>query len=659
MAGPNVGFATLSIIPSMRGAQAAMSSQIAGPAGAVGQQAGGTMGGSMSKALGTALKAGIGGALAAGGVAVGLAKLGGSFDEQFDKIRIGTGATGDALEGLQDSFKNVLKGTATDFDSAGSAIAQLNQRLGLTGVPLERTAKQILDLSRITDTDLATNVDNLTRVFGDWGITLDDQPERLDQIFRAAQASGIGLADLSSSVVQFGAPLRNLGFGLDESLALLAQFNKTGVNTNTVFAGLKAGVGKLAKAGEDVPTTFRRIVAEIKKMGPGTRATAKAIELFGQRAGPDLADAIAGGKFSIDEMMASIADGSDTIASATEDTADFSEKWTIFKNKVLVVLEPIATRVFNAIGDAMDGLSDWWDQHGGAVLAGFEDVKTAVSDFVEDALVVMKEWWDDNGPEITETVKGLAEDFDRYVLGPLTAVAEFIKEHLLPRLGDFITWILKNKTVLEGLGILVGVTLVAHFATLAFASITAAVTSAAAWAAAVAPLTLMILTVLALYAAMTWIMRQKAFSDFLQWWIDLGEAVWNFLAVLAAVIPQLQALFDLANNLVDLLPFGPSEAKVDPLADIFAKEDAKYRYTRPLKPIFADGGVMPGPLGVHSLAWVAGGETILPTHRADFDARAFKTGGAVNTWNIYNPEPETASESILTSSRRAAALLGA
>lgn len=32
-------------------------------------------------------------------------------------------------------------------------------------------------------------------------------------------------------------------------------------------------------------------------------------------------------------------------------------------------------------------------------------------------------------------------------------------------------------------------------------------------------------------------------------------------------------------------------------------------------PRFADGGVMPGPIGQHSLALVAGGETILPTHK--------------------------------------------
>jgi phage-related protein len=302
-------------------------------------------------------------AVGAAGLAIGgaLFKIGSAFDEQSDKIRIGTGATGDDLKALEDSFKNVAKTVPTSLDDAGSAIAGLNTRLGLTGKPLEDLAGQFINLSRITGTDLETNISNLTRTFGDWEIANGDQAESLDKIFRAAQSSGAGIDKLSTSVVQFGAPLRNLGFGFDESLALLAQFDKAGVNTETVFAGMKAGVGKLAKAGEDVPETFRRVVDEIKALGPGSEATGKAIELFGQRAGPDLADAIAGGKFEIDDMLAAISGGTDTINGAATDTADFSEKWQLLKNKVLVGLAPLASKVFDAIGKAMDKIMPYVD----------------------------------------------------------------------------------------------------------------------------------------------------------------------------------------------------------------------------------------------------------------------------------------------------------
>ncbi len=315
--------------------------------------------GVMGKFGGLSTLAVAGGAAIAAGLAVGtkaLFDVGESFDEAFDTIRVGTGATGDALDGLKGDFKAVFAEVPTDMASAGTAIADLNTRLGLTGKPLQDLAAQFLDLSRITGTDLATNINHVTRVFGDWQISADQQAGSLDAMFRAAQASGIGFDDLTSSVVKFGAPLRNLGFGFEDSLALLSQFDKAGVNTQTVFGGLRQGIGKLAKDGEAVPETFRRVVDSIEKMGPGTEATALAIELFGARSGPDLADAIAGGKFAIDDMFAAITEGEDTVRGAAKDTDDWRESLTRLKNKALVALEPIATGLFNAVGWLADAL---------------------------------------------------------------------------------------------------------------------------------------------------------------------------------------------------------------------------------------------------------------------------------------------------------------
>ena len=298
-------------------------------------------------------------AIAAGIVLVSkkLLDIGGSFDDAFDKIRVGTGATGANLDGLKDDFREVVANVPTDFESAGTAVADLNTRLGLTGKPLQDMSAQFINLSRLTGTDLTSNIASMTRMFGDWNIAAEDQSGSLDKLFRAAQASGMGVDQLSAAVVQSGAPLRNMGFSFEESLALLAKFDKEGVNSATVLSGMKAAVGKLAKAGEDVPTTFKRVVSEIEKLGPGTEATGLAIELFGQRAGPDLADAIAGGKFNIDEMLGAIEGGSDTIQKASDDTADWAESWQILKNKALVKIEPVAVAVFNALGKIMDIIS--------------------------------------------------------------------------------------------------------------------------------------------------------------------------------------------------------------------------------------------------------------------------------------------------------------
>jgi phage-related minor tail protein len=443
---------------------------------------------------------------------VGLFKLGSNFDEQFDKIRVGTGATGDALLGLQGSFNNVLKSVPTSFEDAGSAIADLNTRLGLTGKPLEDLAGQFINLSRITKTDVAANVDNLTRTFGDWGVSTEDQADTLDKLYRASQSSGIGIDELSQSLVTAGAPLRNLGFNIDESAALLAVFNKTGVNTDTVMAGLKAGVGKLAKAGEDVPATFSRIVDEITAMGPGTEATGLAIELFGQRAGPDMADAIAGGKFAIDDMLDAIQNGEDTINGAAADTASFSEKWLLFKNKVLVGLQPLAMKVFDGVGKAMDRL--------GPVV---ERVIGWFSDKLPPVVARVRELFEKNWPKIRKAIGDVFDWLVRNVVPKVTAAFDRIVDGAK----GIYNFFNDNRNAL--VGVLVAIT--AGFVAWAVSAAAAAV----ATLAAAAPFIAVGVAVAAAAGAIGW-----AYQN-VEWFRDAVDAVGRFLT--DTLWPILQDVF--------------------------------------------------------------------------------------------------------------------
>ena len=176
------------------------------------------------------------------------------------------------------------------------------------------------------------NVETVARAFGDWGVATEDQAAVMDQLFRASQSSGAGIDDLAGKVTQFGAPLRNLGFGFEDSIALIASFEKNGVNLETVMGGLRQGIGKMAKAGEDVPDTFKRVVSEIENTADASEATRLAIELFGQRAGPDLADSIRNAQFAVEDMLEAIEDGDDSIAAAAKSTTRLSDKMAALKN---------------------------------------------------------------------------------------------------------------------------------------------------------------------------------------------------------------------------------------------------------------------------------------------------------------------------------------
>lgn len=458
--------------------------------------------------LGAGLAVGVAGiGAAAVGAGAGLFKLGESFDESFDTIRVGTGATGDALGALQNDFKEVLRGVPTTFGDASGAVADLNTRLGLTGEPLQDLSMDFIQLSKVTGTEVAGNVDRMTRVFGDWEVSSDDTSETLDKLFRASQNSGIGIDELGKSLVTVGAPMRNLGFNLDESAALLAVFNKTGVNTETVVAGLKAGVGKMAKAGEDVPETFRRVVDEITKLGPGTEATGLAIGLFGQRAGPDLADAIAGGKFAIDDMLSAITDGSETINDAEQDTRSFGEQWNLVKNRVLVKLEPIATKVFGAMGDIMASL-----------LPKIDPMFKRMEEIANDLLPKLESAWAAVEPVIRNLMETVSD--------------------AIPSFDELTDWMERNKPIVIGVTAAIGVGLVAAFIAMA----------AAAWAA-VAPIIVMLAPIIAIgvaiaavTAAVVWAYQNWG------WFKDAVDAVVGFLK--REVWPAIKTFGAILNEMV-------------------------------------------------------------------------------------------------------------
>ena len=309
-----------------------------------------------TKLAGAAKVAGAGIMIGAGAVAAGLFEIGSSFDEAFDNIRIGTGATGPALEGLQNDMKAVAGAVPASFGDAGKAITVFSQKLGLTGAPLQTLSSQVLELSRMTGTDLGGNLTAVTDVFNNFGVGAGDQSGKLDLLFRASQASGVSVAELAGTMSGAGVVLREVGLSFDQSAGFIATLAKAGVDAGDVMPALSKSLATAAKQGKDASSVFTDTFNAIKGAPDDVAGAGVALDVFGAKAGPKLAALIREGKLSYEDMTAAIAGGGDTILGASGDTQDFAEKLTMLKNRVFLAIEPIATKVFNAIGQAMDNV---------------------------------------------------------------------------------------------------------------------------------------------------------------------------------------------------------------------------------------------------------------------------------------------------------------
>jgi len=344
----------------------------------------GRLAGGVGKA-GLMIGAALGGAAIAGGAA--LVSIGTTFDNMSDTIRVGTGATGDALKALEDSAKIVGTTVPASFDDVGTAIADLNTRTGLVGPELEGLAGQFLQLSNVTGADLSGSIESITRLFGDWGMTTEEMPGTMDALFRASQATGIGVDQLSQQMVKFGAPMRQLGFSFETTAGLLGKFEKEGVNAELVMGSMRIALGKMARDGEPAEETLQRVTDEIANAGSASEANAIALELFGARAGPDMAAAIREGRFELGDLLETIEDGSETILGAAEDTADWQEQWQLLKNKGMVAFAPLAEKAFNALGDGLAAASPHIEAFGAWMSAKLPAAIASTQQWIDTKLV--------------------------------------------------------------------------------------------------------------------------------------------------------------------------------------------------------------------------------------------------------------------------------
>lgn len=249
-----------------------------------------------------------------------------AFDDGRDSVIKATGATGEFAKELTESYQNVATSIKGDLSSIGGAIGEVNTRFGYTGEKLEKTTEDFLKFADITGTDAVQSVQLVSRAMGDAGVPAEEYKKVLDELAVATQGSGISIDTLAENLTKYGAPMRALGFDTEESIAIFSQWEKAGVNTEVAFSGMKNAISSWGKEGKDAKEEFKKTLDEIGKAPSTAEATAKAIEVFGKKAGPDLADAIKGGRFAFDDFLKLVKNSSGTVDNTYEETQSGLDK---------------------------------------------------------------------------------------------------------------------------------------------------------------------------------------------------------------------------------------------------------------------------------------------------------------------------------------------
>lgn len=289
-------------------------------------------------------------------------------DEGLDTVITKTGATGTAAQELDAVYREVASNIPAEFGDIGAAVGEINTRLGFTGDKLKVASEDFLKFAKINGTDVNTSVQLVTRAMGDAGIESNNYKSVLDMLTVAAQKSGISIDSLTTNLAKYGAPMRALGIDTQTAIAMFAGWEKAGVNTEIAFSGMKQAISAWSAEGKDATKEFSKTMDAIKSAPDISGATAIAIEAFGKKAGPDLADAIKGGRFEVDEYIQALQSAGGTVDNTYGAIVDEVDDSQLAMQRLKLAMHDTGETIAKSVGpvllDLVENIEDVFEWFG-------------------------------------------------------------------------------------------------------------------------------------------------------------------------------------------------------------------------------------------------------------------------------------------------------
>lgn len=282
-------------------------------------------------------------------------------DAGMDIIVTKTGASGEALEDMQNRAKDLATTIPTDFETAGSAIGEVNTRFGLTGDALEDLSGQFIKFAQINGTDVSSSIDSVQKAMDAFGLQASDASGFLDTLNVVGQNTGISMDTLTSLMTTNATAFQELGLGASDAANLLGTLEKSGIDTSTVMTGLKKAQAEAAKEGTDMSTVLQQAFS----------SSGDAVDIFGSKAGPQLYAAMQSGVLSLDNFTAS-SDGLNSSMGSVSDTftntLDPIDQWQLTLNQLQITgaelgnsIATVAMPVLQELGTNVQEVGEWFN----------------------------------------------------------------------------------------------------------------------------------------------------------------------------------------------------------------------------------------------------------------------------------------------------------
>lgn len=293
-------------------------------------------------------------------VAIGAASLAAfnEVDEGLDIIVEKTGASGDALADMQERAKRIATQIPTDFQTAGSAIGEVNTRFHLTGDALEQLATKFIKFSSLNKTDVSTSVDTVQKVLAAFNLEADDAGAVLDLLNTQGQRTGISMDKLATSMVSNAASLQQMNMDAANSAEFLGDLETAGVDSTVVLSGLKKALANAAAEGTSMEKALADIEESMVSATDSTDGINAACTLFGTKAGPAIYQACKTGQISFKSLGTSIEKNLENVEKTFDATLDPIDGMKTAMNSLKVAGSDMGAAIQSAAAPMVQSLAE-------------------------------------------------------------------------------------------------------------------------------------------------------------------------------------------------------------------------------------------------------------------------------------------------------------
>lgn len=288
-------------------------------------------------------------------------------DEGMDTIATKTGATGDSLKGMQDIASSIATTIPTDFSKAGEAVGEVNTQFGLAGDALKDVSVEMIKFAEINGTDITNSTISASKALEAYELSTSDLAKVLDSTTYTAQSTGVSVDDLMKKAIEGAPQIKMLGLSFEEGVALLGQFETSGVDASSALSGLTKAAGSYAKQGKTLKEGLVETIDKIKNTTSETEAMGLAMEIFGAKKAPQMIDAIKRGSFDFQSFAESAEYSVGAVSKTFEATLDPIDKFKTAQNSATLAMSELGAAiaetlapVLEALGNIVKDVAEWF-----------------------------------------------------------------------------------------------------------------------------------------------------------------------------------------------------------------------------------------------------------------------------------------------------------